>query len=698
MPGTGVAPDAFWAALAALICELEPVNRELLAMRVRLQSDLDRWHRERRNGFDAAEYKRFLREVGYLGDDVCDFQVATEGVDPELAAIAGPQLVVPLDNARYALNAANARWGSLYDALYGTDVISGDGGAERRKDYNPARGAKVVAFVQQFLDRQFPLGESTHGAVVRYAVDGDGMLAALPGGRLTRLQQRGALAGYCGAPQAPSVLLLVHHGLHVELHIDRAHAIGRDHPAGLCDVVLESAPTTIQDCEDSVAAVDAEDKVRVYRNWLGLMRGTLEATFVKNDRRVTRRLNPDRRYEAIDGSTFCLPGRSLMLVRNVGHFIMSDAMTLDERAVPETFLDAAVTALIAIHDLKRTGPVRNSRTGSVYIVKPKMHGPQEVAFADRLFARVEDLLHLPRYTLKMGIMDEERRTSVNLKACIHAARRRVVFINTGFLDRTGDEIRSVMEAGPVVKKGDMKTARWLNAYERRNVDLGLACGIQGRGQIGKGMWAMPDLMAEMLEVKMGHPLSGASTAWVPSPTAATLHALHYHQVNVAEVQANLKTRVAASLDEILTPPVHQGARWSAPEIQDELNNNLQSILGYVVRWIDLGVGCSKVLDYHDVALMEDRATLRISAQHVANWLHHGICTTAQVESSLREMARKVDAQNSGNESYHPMANDFARNVAFLAARDLVLSGLQRPNGYTEAILISRRRERKSQLS
>jgi len=698
IPGTGIEPGAFWTGLATLICELEPLNRELLAIRVRLQSDLDRWHRERRSGFDVEEYKRYLREIGYLGADGPDFQVATENVDAELAAIAGPQLVVPLDNARYALNAANARWGSLYDALYGTDVIPGEGGTELRKEYNPARGAQVVAFVQEFLDRQFPLRESAHRSVVRYAVDNDGMLAALPGGKLTRLQQRGALVGYRGAPQAPSVLLLVHHGLHVELRIDAAHAIGRAHPAGLCDVVLESAPTTIQDCEDSVAAVDAEDKVGVYRNWLGLMRGTLEATFLKNGRQMTRRLNADRSYRAVDGGTFSLPGRSLMLVRNVGHFIMSDAVTLDERAVPETFLDAAVTALIAIHDLRQTGPVRNSRTGSVYIVKPKMHGPDEVAFADRLFARVEDLLDLPRYTLKMGIMDEERRTSVNLKACIHAARHRVVFINTGFLDRTGDEIRSVMEAGPVVRKGDMKTARWLDAYERRNVDVGLACGIQGRGQIGKGMWAMPDRMAEMLKVKVGHPLSGASTAWVPSPTAATLHALHYHQVNVAEVQASLEARAAAPLDEVLTPPVQHGTRLSPPEIQDELNNNLQSILGYVVRWIDLGVGCSKVPDYHDVALMEDRATLRISAQHVANWLHHGICTTEQVERSLREMARKVDAQNSGDESYHPMADDFDRNVALLAARDLVLSGLQQPNGYTEAILISRRRERKAQVS
>jgi malate synthase len=698
MPGTGVQPDAFWGGLAALICDLEPVNRELLAVRARLQSELDRWHRQRRGEFDLGDYKKHLHEIGYLGDEVGDFHVATENVDPELAAIAGPQLVVPLDNARYALNAANARWGSLYDALYGTDAIPREAGTELSKGYDPARGAQVVTFVQEFLDRHFPLCESMHRSVVRYAVDGDGMLATLSGGNVTRLEQPGALIGYRGAPLAPSVLLMVHHGLHVELHIDREHTIGRDHPAGLCDVVLESAVTTIQDCEDSVAAVDAEDKVRVYRNWLGLMRGTLESAFLKHGKPVMRRLNADRRYKALDGSGFSLPGRSLMLVRNVGHFIMSDAVTLDERPVPETFLDAAVTALIAIHDLRRTGPFRNSRTGSVYIVKPKMHGSDEVAFADRLFAQVEDLLGLPRFTLKMGIMDEERRTSVNLKACIHAARRRVVFINTGFLDRTGDEIRSVTEAGPVIRKADMKAARWLDAYERRNVDLGLACGIQGRGQIGKGMWAMPELMLEMLRVKVGHPLSGASTAWVPSPTAATLHALHYHQVNVPEVQANLKTRVPASRDEILLPPLQQGRPWSAKDIQDELNNNLQSILGYVVRWVDLGVGCSKVPDYHDVALMEDRATLRISAQHVANWLHHGICTTEQVESGLREMARKVDAQNSADESYHPMADDFARNVAFLAARDLVLSGLQQPNGYTEAILNSRRRERKQQLS
>ncbi len=694
LKGTGIEAERFWAGLGALIRELTPVNGSLLSTRDRLQGELDRWHREHRGRIEPSSYREFLRGIGYLCDTPAECTIGTENVDPELAHIAGPQLVVPLDNARYALNAANARWGSLYDALYGTDAIDESDGAERRGAYNRVRGGKVVAFVRGFLDRHFPLTLGTHRDVVRYCIDGDGLTATLSDGGHARLERREAAVGYHASRESPSLVLLRHNGLHVELHVDRAHPIGREDSAGICDVVLESAVSSIQDCEDSVAAVDADDKIHVYRNWLGLMQGTLEANFLKDGKRVTRRLNPDRTYTAIDGSELSLPGRSLMLVRNVGHFIMSDAITLDGEAIPETFIDAAVTGLIAMHDLSADKTLRNSRTGSVYIVKPKMHGPAEVELADRLFERVEDLLGLARYTLKMGIMDEERRTSVNLRACIHAARNRVVFINTGFLDRTGDEIHSCMEAGPVVRKNDMKSARWLNAYEQLNVQVGLACGLGGRAQIGKGMWAMPDLMSEMIRTKGAQLAAGANTAWVPSPTAATLHAMHYHEVNVAEVQRKLMGRVSAKLDDVLSPATIEPNSLKAADVQEELNNNIQSILGYVVRWINLGIGCSKVPDYHDVALMEDRATLRISSQHVANWLHHGICTKAQVERTLREMAAIVDSQNTGDPLYEPMAPEFERSFAYLAARELIFAGRSQPNGYTERILHQKRRERK----
>ncbi len=696
LPGTGIDTDAFWRGFAALIEELTPENRRLLARRDELQAQIDEWHREHRGRFDVHRYRQFLTRIGYIGKEVSDCGIATTNVDHELCGVAGPQLVVPVDNARYALNAANARWGSLYDALYGTDVIGEENGASRTMAYNPVRGARVIDFVREFLDRYFPLSSGSHREVRQYGIASGVLLAKDGQGTVGTLRQAAALIGYRGPPESPTAILLRHHGLHVELHFDRSSPIGRAHAAGLCDVQLESAISTIQDCEDSVAAVDADDKVGVYRNWLGLMKGTLQVTFEKRGGPVSRRLNPDRWYTGLDGASVRLPGRSLMLVRNVGHFMMSDAVTLQGAPVPETLIDAAITALIAMHDLTGSGKLRNSRTGSVYIVKPKLHGPDEVALADRLFDRVEDILGLPRYTLKMGLMDEERRTSVNLQACIAAARHRVVFINTGFLDRTGDEIHTTIEAGPVIRKNDIRSAGWLDAYERRNVDIGLACGLGGHGQIGKGMWAMPDLMAAMLKAKIAHPLAGASTAWVPSPTAATLHALHYHEVGVEEVQRRLRDRAPASLDDILTPAVMDTAPWSAGEIQEELFNNAQSILGYVVRWIDLGIGCSKVPDHHGVALMEDRATLRISAQHVANWLHHGVCTADQVEEALRRMAEIVDAQNAADPRYRPMTPALDESIAFRTAHELIFRAREQPNGYTESILHARRRERKAQ--
>ncbi len=703
LPGTGIKADDFWMGLSDILTEFMPRNRHLLAKRDVLQRQMDEWHLNPENQpFNVEDYHYFLDDIGYIVPEGEDFTVTTENVDPEIATIAGPQLVVPLMNARYALNAANARWGSLYDALYGTDVISDEDGAESGSGYNPVRGAKVIEYARGFLDQALTLSNGSHSDAKSYTVV-DGQLSVnLKDGSTTGLAGPAKFAGFNGDIDNPSALLCWHNGLHIEIQIDREHLIGKDDAAGVKDVVLEAAVSTIQDCEDSIAAVDGEDKTLVYSNWLGLMKGDLSETLEKNGKTITRTLNPDRNYTcATTGEQMSLPGRSMLFIRNVGHLMNTDAvLTESDKTVPEGILDAVFTGLIGMHDLNNKGQYSNSRTGSIYIVKPKMHGPQEVQFTCDLFSRVERMLHIPQNTIKVGIMDEERRTSVNLKECIRVAKDRVVFINTGFLDRTGDEIHTSMHAGPMVRKDAMKDEKWIGAYEARNVSIGLETGLKGKAQIGKGMWAVPDNMAQMMAEKTGHLKSGASCAWVPSPTAATLHAMHYHDINVADVQDKmLENPSVASLDDLLTIPLLAApSGLTADEIQAELDNNIQGLLGYVVRWVDQGIGCSKVPDIHNVGRMEDRATLRISSQHICNWWRHGILDESRIMASMKKMAAVVDGQNADDDSYQNMAPDFDKSIAFGAAVKLIFKGKKQPSGYTEPLLHDARQQVKNQQS